>query len=234
MRDTWQVRDFVLIWLSGLAGGLLFGSIGFTISDEWSIVLALAGGMGANLVALAILYRRKTDPGLGLQLEFRDLIYLSLGFGVQLGLAILLEPLARSLMPEGGPAQDVAQELIDPEATSLTKIAIVVAAVMLAPVVEELVFRGVLIKALKERSRQFIVVVTAAVFAGVHLLTLTEPFLVTAVLVIPPLFILGMLLSWMTLRSGRLGPAILTHTGFNAVSALILFIPPEVIESLNR
>lgn len=233
MRNSWAVRDFWLIWLGGLFGGLVAGAVGLAIeSPDWSIALTLAGSLGGNLVVLGILFRRRADPDLGFSLEFGDLAYLALGFGFQIAIAIVMSPLARALFPEGGALQEIPQELADPTSSVVARVAIVAALVFLGPVVEEMVYRGVLLRSLSHRGQWFTILTTAAVFAGVHIVTLTRPILASAAVVLPPLFILGGLLAWLTLHTGRLGPAIFTHTGFNTVTALVLFIPPEVLENL--
>jgi membrane protease YdiL (CAAX protease family) len=102
--------------------------------------------------------------------------------------------------------------------------------VVLAPVTEELAFRGVLIKALGERSRRTLIVVSAAVFSLFHVLGLAaDNLLAAAAVVLPQLFIVGAVLAWVTLRSGRLGPAIFLHSGWNLLAALILLLPPEIL-----
>ena len=232
MRDSWSILDFIFIWLGGLLGGAVLGGIGFLVfSAEWAVILALAGGIGTNLAILWWLYRRKSEPHLGFELEPQDLVYLALGVFLQLAVAVLMLPLAERLFPEGGPPQEIARELADPDTALIVKLAVVVAAVLAAPVVEELIYRGVLLRAVGSRSRVAGIAVTAAVFSAVHIVTLTEPFLATAALVLPPLFFLGVVLAWLTLRSGRLGPAIFTHTGFNLVSALVLFLPLDLLEA---
>ncbi len=232
MRDSWSISDFVLIWLGGLLGGALLGGIGFLVlSTEWSIILALAGGLTANLVTLWWRYRRRSRPRLGFELEPRDLWYLAFGVVLQLGVAFLMLPLAKQLFPEGGPPQEIAQELANPDTALTVRLAVVIAAILVAPLVEELIYRGVLLRALIDRGRIVVVVVTAGVFSLVHIVTLAEPILASAALVLPPLFFLGAVLAWITLKSGRLGPAIFTHTGFNLVSALVLFLPLERLEA---
>ncbi len=222
----------MIIWAAGLAGGLVFGLAGLLISDDWSLILGLVGGLGTQLIVIAILYRRKTHPELGLTLEFKDIPYLVVGAGLQLGFAVLLAPIAERLIPDGGPLQGVPQQLMDPGTPDFMRAAVVLTLVFITPVVEELVYRGVLFQALIERGERFVTIVTAAVFSGVHVVTLTAPLAASAVLVLPPLFLLGLVMARMTFRSGRLGPAIMTHTGFNAVTAFVLMVPAEVLENL--
>ena len=89
-----------------------------------------------------------------------------------------------------------------------------------------------LIAALRHRGDQFAILVSAGVFSAVHIVTLTPPLLASAVLVLPMMFVLGIVLARMAVRSGRLGPSIMTHMGFNALTALLLLVPPETLESL--
>jgi membrane protease YdiL (CAAX protease family) len=55
----------------------------------------------------------------------------------------------------------------------------------------------------------------------------------SAAVVLPPLFVLGLLLAWITQRSGRLGPAIFIHSGWNLLAAFVLLLPPEVLEQMG-
>jgi len=106
----------------------------------------------------------------------------------------------------------------------------VVIAVVIAPVTEELTFRGVLLKSMGNRSRRAIIVVTALVFAAFHVVGLDPAHLLQAsAVVLPQLFIVGVALAWVTLRTNRLGPAIFLHSGFNLLAALVLLIPPEAL-----
>ena len=41
---------------------------------------------------------------------------------------------------------------------------------------------------------------------------------------LPRFFIMGLVLASLTLRRGRLGPAIFTHAGFNLIGVIALFV----------
>lgn len=232
MRESWSVRDFVVIWLSGILGGVLVGGVGLLISLDLSLILSLAGALGCQLLALWIVRRRKTDPNLGLVLEFRDLPYLVLGAGLQLGLAVLLAPLAEILVPDGESIQQLPEELLNQDTAFYVRFTIAAIAVLAGPLIEELTYRGVLLTALRHRGDRFAILASAGVFSIVHIVTLTPPLLASAVLVLPMMFVLGVLLARMTVKSGRLGPSIMTHMGFNALTALLLLVPPQALESL--
>jgi membrane protease YdiL (CAAX protease family) len=55
----------------------------------------------------------------------------------------------------------------------------------------------------------------------------------SAVVVLPPIFLLGLVLGWLTQRSGRLGPAIFLHSGWNLLAAFVLLLPPEFLEQVS-
>jgi membrane protease YdiL (CAAX protease family) len=77
-------------------------------------------------------------------------------------------------------------------------------------------------------------VVTSLVFALFHLLGLDPNRLVqAAAVVLPQLFIVGLVLAWVTLRTKRLGPAIFIHSGFNLLAAVVLLVPPDLLEQIE-
>ncbi len=230
MRDKWKVWDFATIWITGILSGSVIGAAALLLlDDQFALVLATGGTMVGQLAAFGWLYRRRVESRIGFDLTWSDLWYLPLGFALEVGLIVLLAPLAQVLLPEQAPVQDLTRALTDPDLRDWVRSAIVLVAVVVGPLVEEILYRGVLLRSLMHKSRRFVIVVTAAVFSLVHVVTLTEPYLATAALVLPPIFVLALVLAWLTLRHDRLGPAIFTHTGFNAVAALVLFIPPEML-----
>ena len=92
---------------------------------------------------------------------------------------------------------------------------LIVVAVIGAPIVEELVYRGLLQGALGRTLRQWrgwlAVVLAAALFALVHFLPVEYP----------GLFLIGLVVGVCALRTGRLGMGILTHAAFNAAALVV-------------
>jgi membrane protease YdiL (CAAX protease family) len=96
----------------------------------------------------------------------------------------------------------------------------VIGAVILAPVVEELLFRGVLLRALLRRVAPVTAVLASAViFALVHYVgdPHTLPFL-------PALTGLGVVLAVVALRSGDLSTSIFIHAGFNLTTTILFLV----------
>jgi membrane protease YdiL (CAAX protease family) len=101
------------------------------------------------------------------------------------------------------------------------------AAVVAAPVVEEVVFRGVILPALVPRlGRVFAVVAQAVVFGAVHV----DPTGSAGVGLVVVLSAVGAVFGAATLITGRLWPAIIGHALFNGVVlAVVLIAGPEVL-----
>jgi hypothetical protein len=82
------------------------------------------------------------------------------------------------------------------------------AGIVVAPVVEELFFRGFVFAGLRERYGWVTAaLVSSALFAAIHL----QP------LAIPPVFIMGTIFAILYQRSGSIWPAILMHLATNAL-----------------
>jgi membrane protease YdiL (CAAX protease family) len=89
----------------------------------------------------------------------------------------------------------------------------------IGPLVEELLFRGVLLSALLRRLRTaWAVLASAVLFALVHL-----PELHWLWYALPNLALLGVALAWLRLRSGSLWPAVIAHACNNLLAMVALF-----------
>jgi membrane protease YdiL (CAAX protease family) len=85
--------------------------------------------------------------------------------------------------------------------------------VVMAPLVEELYFRGMVLGALERRLAPVpAVVISAGVFALAHLQGAQ----------FPALLMFGLIAGALRVRTGRLAPAVLAHVGFNAWTAFVL------------
>ena len=231
--SPWSVVDFVLIWLGGLLASSVFFAVGIALGLEdrgTLLILGLAGQYTGWLGSFWLL-RRKRTQSVGFDVQPGDVLYLGIGLLLPIVIGVVISPLARLLFPDGGPPQEVTEALAEIE-TPIAKMLSVLAAVVLTPITEELLHRGVLLKSIAHRSRRFVMVVTAAVFVLIHVTGLdSERPLASAAVVLPPIFLLGLVLAWVTLRRERLGPAIFIHSGWNLLAVLVLFLPQELLES---
>ena len=113
-----------------------------------------------------------------------------------------------------GPARD----LVD-KASGGGILLLFLAVVVGAPIVEELFFRGLTLRALEARMRPRIaLVVSALVFGAVHLQLLQFPALVA----------IGLVCGWLAQRDGRIGRAIWAHVGFNGLTVALLLLQTPI------
>ena len=233
MRKTWSILDFILIVVGGIIGVMVAVAVGVVIEDDdLFVVLGLAGQNVGHLVTFWLLSRTKEDPDVGFDIQPTDPLYIGAGLALQFGLVLLFFPLAERLFPDGGSAQEISDTLLGLD-NQATRVGAALILVVLAPVTEEIMFRGVLMKTFKTSRKWIPIVVTALVFSAFHLAGLSpDRYLEAVAIVIPQLFIAGIVLAWLTLRTGRLGPAIFTHSGFNLLAAIALLLPSDYLDSL--
>jgi hypothetical protein len=105
--------------------------------------------------------------------------------------------------------------------TGLAVPLVFVAVGLLAPVAEELVFRGALLRSLLRRTTPgWAVFVSAAVFGLVHF---GDPSVGT-LMAFPAIFSLGLVSGYQAVKTGDLSHSIMLHLGFNIVSLLDLLM----------
>ncbi len=114
-------------------------------------------------------------------------------------------------------AHDMLNMLLDSESTT-AKALIICSAVLVAPVLEEMIFRGlfqsVLVEWLGQSMRWGVVLITSTVFALIHMDVVPIPAVVG-------LFVFGIVLGWLYERTGSLWPSILVHVGFNSFNIIV-------------
>ncbi len=88
---------------------------------------------------------------------------------------------------------------------------------LFAPLVEELLFRGLLLRSLlRKTTPAWAVAISAVVFAAAHLL---DPSTAT---LMAPLLLLATISAIRAVRTGNLSQSIMLHVGFNLLSAILL------------
>ena len=229
---VWTYPDVLGLFFGGLAGSVFLIVIATALNGaELSSVpqlIAAATGQAAAIVGI-LAYMSKTrgtaswDLDFGLRFKASDLLGILYGFGLQIAVLLLVQvPLAWLLSIEDPPEQDVS--LIAGEASSLVaKVAVFIVLVILAPLTEELVYRGVLLSRLRRGfSKHAAVAISALVFSGIHLV---DP---SAAFVVPGLFVIGLVLGYQALHTDRIGLAITTHAGVNLLAAIAILADLDV------
>ena len=224
----WGLGDAAAGFLVGLVLSATLASLwlGATGQEE----LSLGGqavselGLWAGLVGTVVLASKRKGTGrldedFGFAGRWTDV-----GLGVVAGFlsqVVLLPAVAFALRPFVG-EPDVsgpAKELFD-KASGISSAVLVLFVVVGAPVVEELFFRGLLLRALERRvGTAGAVVLSSVLFGMAH----PQPLPAKALaLVMISLAALGAVLAVLAVRTRRLGAPIVAHAAFNAWTAIEL------------
>jgi membrane protease YdiL (CAAX protease family) len=227
----WGLGDFTWVWLVTIVGQIILGVVvivargganlapGHTYQTDAIDIAVITAGSALLTVGLLRAFvaprgrgRLRTD--FGLTVRVGDWPWLLAGLGLQavaLGMAVLIEAVAGS-----EPKQEVVKAL--QHSGTAAKLLGAIAVVAFAPVAEELLFRGVLLRGLLRRySAPVAVVAGGLVFAVVHLV---DP---SAAPLLAPLAMVGIVSGVVAVRTGDLSRSILLHAGFNLLSAVLLF-----------
>ncbi|TVR23879.1 MAG: CPBP family intramembrane metalloprotease [Nitriliruptor sp.] len=139
----------------------------------------------------------------------------AIGLATGVGVAIISFTLNAIVVLLAGVEDPVEQQLLqDALAGGLPLALVALLAVVVAPLVEEVIFRGVLFRALADRINLPVgLVLSSAVFALIHIeVVLSQPFALVG------LFTVGFLLALAYYLTGNLMVAVLGHAVFNAIS----------------
>jgi len=232
-EPRFTIGDVLLVVLAGFLTALvatfaLAAAGDGDIDIVMSVVVLLPAQYVGQLAVIAwIVRRRRTTFAAGLRFDIQpgDLFYTLTGLALQFVIALLFFPLYELAgLDESG--QTIVDVAADTELPLIALIVLSLTAAVAAPVIEELTYRGILVRSLARRmSTRATILVSSLVFASAHILSvdLTDPrWLVQFGILIPQLFLVAVPLAWLTLKHDRLGPAIFTHAGFNLW--LVIFV----------
>ena len=193
-------------------------------SLEPSTAKVLASLLGVQTVSLVLVRRflRAHNMNWNEAFDFRSgwqralllgaglaLFFLPLGWGLQLGSGLLMQQL--HMQPR---EQEAVELLRDPEALA-SRCVLGAAAILIAPVVEEMLFRGILYPAIRRAGWPRLAWWGSAIaFGAVHLNVAT----------FVPLTALALLLTWLYESTGNLLAPIAAHSVFNAMNFALLWM----------
>jgi len=231
-RVRWGLPDVAIAWVVGIVGS----AMALPLADpdvstaKQPVEFIVAAVLLQNLAIAATLWAFSRFKGqgslrrdFGLDWPLRTMRarlvagWLALGVVLQFAASILLLPINR-IADLDESAQEVGR--VVERANGLELVLILAGVVVVAPVVEELLFRGALLRALQRRfSIAAAVFTSAAIFAGVHVLgdPGSYPYL-------PAWLLLGLVSGWAAARTGNLSRSILLHMGFNLIAAVLLAV----------
>ncbi len=227
-RIRWGLPDAFLVWL---AAGLLGILTQIPVADQdfadvdplYKFGILLPGQQIPVLLGLVLVSRLKGWGSLrgdfGLELRRDDARSFWVGPALQVAFWIMLVPLSFF----GGKIEQ--QQLIEDMERSGSVLAMALftlGAVVMAPLVEETLYRGLLLRSLLRRfGAGTAVFVSASIFAGVHLLG--DPNTLRSM---PALAALGVVLGVVATRTGSLSRPILIHAGFNLTTVVLVVLSP--------
>ena len=154
--------------------------------------------------------------------------------GMGLGIGLVVVPAALLILNvvslpivkliNASPEKQTVVTVIEKTVEPAKRIWFALAAILLAPAVEETMFRGIMYPYLKQRvGVAMAVTLTSVLFAAIHL----------NVLIAIPLVFLGCVLTWLYERTDSLLAPIVTHAVFNATNFLMLVYQNELARLFN-
>jgi membrane protease YdiL (CAAX protease family) len=226
----WGIGDVIAAFSVGIAVSLVAGV--FVVDPDHpnrptALIVLICAQNFAIIAWLAMVARRKGTGSLrsdfGLELVrpatawISDLPWLFVGVGLQL---VALIPIGVLETIYGHTAKQDVVKTAD-HATGWQVPVLALTIVLLAPLTEELLFRGALLRSLLRKvAPATAVLVSAVVFGLVH--ALGDPSIGT-VIALPAIILLGVVSGYQAARTGNLSRSILLHVGFNALSVVFLF-----------
>ncbi|HEY5881047.1 MAG TPA: CPBP family intramembrane glutamic endopeptidase [Nakamurella sp.] len=242
-RSPWTFVDV----FAGLGAVLLFGTVlgavvritGPDLGSAALVVSALPVWIG--LLGTAVWACRRHGTGSLVQdlaLRIRP-IDLAIGLGAGLGLRFVIGIWAVICTRlTGQQPESNLQEVLGGRGLGAGAWLVInmLAIALVGPLIEEIFFRGVglrgalagLLRRSNSRPRladprrraRIAIAATALMFALLHVSEVNDA--ISALVLLPGLFCAGAVLGWLTIRTGRLGPAVVTHVVFNAVAVVAL------------
>jgi len=225
-RIRWGIPDALVAWVVGFVASMpaLAGlEAGATIGPARTALAVVLQNCGI-VAALWLISYLKGQGSLARDFGFpepRSFVpsvvgtWLALGVAGSIAVNVVLIPIQR-LGDIDQNAQEVARTVRHAHGAAL--VALFVAIVVVAPLVEELLFRGVLLRALQRRATTPVAVFGSAfLFAVAHVAGGAD-----AYALVPGLFLLGLASGVVAVRSGNLTRSVLLHMGFNLLSAVVL------------
>ncbi|HZL43782.1 MAG TPA: CPBP family intramembrane glutamic endopeptidase [Verrucomicrobiae bacterium] len=228
----WELENFgkkALVLLVCFYGGLTLtwwslrwhGHAAEAEGSPLEVLIAVLAFHGAALVLVhSFLREHQTTWASAFGFNYR------LGFALLLGLgiAVVFVPLGWGLQDAtarvfthfhvNAPEQQAVQVLRESHSVG-NRLLLAISAILIAPVAEEILFRGVLYPAIKQRGfPQLAFWGTSILFGAIH-------FNVATLL---PLIVLSLMLTWLYERAGNLLAPITAHIFFNALNFAAVFV----------
>lgn len=242
VRAPWSATFaiFVIVidyYVSQIAGGILVGlypvilrwsstqSDGWLNNSVWAQFLYVLFTESITILILWLFGRRykkgvKRAIGLARKPRLKDIGFALVGLGVYFGLYMIVFGVIDSIISVNtSQEQDVGFSGVHGSALILTFISLVV----LPPIVEEIMFRGVLYSGLRKKLTPMLAAIaTSLLFAAPHLLTGKGSDLLWIAAI--DTFSLSLVLCYLREKTGALYSGMFVHAAKNAIAFVALFI----------
>jgi membrane protease YdiL (CAAX protease family) len=215
----WGLGDAAVGWVLAVLAAIVAVSMVAPSNGKVTLGALAAGqvGLWAGLVGTVIYSTRAKGSGslvedFGFRFELPDV-----GLGLIAGVLcqLVLVPAIYIPLQWAIGRQDIAKPAkeLAHQAHGAAYIGFAIAVAVMAPVIEELFFRGLVLRSLERRfGTAWAVVGSSVAFGGAHL----------QLVQLPALIAVGLVFGILRVRSGRLGPGIVAHAAFNAVAVVAL------------
>ena len=233
---VYAVVGFLVGQLGALILGLIAGAIAgktsaqmqaiatASVPPEWYVVSTLlglwVGFFGAPWLASRTQGTRNFVRDLGVRFRLIDLVGIAIGIGGQILVALMYAPFQHDIHDFNGPSQKLTGA-----AHGGGFVVIAIATVAFAPAMEELFFRGLLLKALVRLMTPFRAAGGARA-AGVVLAVIIDGLLFGLAhgewIQLAGLAVFGTILAAVSYRTGRLGMNMVAHATFNLVAIVAI------------
>jgi membrane protease YdiL (CAAX protease family) len=209
--------------IGGVGAAIIVGAAGYSNqnSDDWPLWLTALTflPLWAGLLGALVVVSQRWGTG-SFRSDFRlkvkpsdALVGIPVGVVCQLVFVQLLYDALSSVFNQDDVKQ-AAKSLTD-RAEGWGVVLLVLTVAIGAPIVEELFFRGLVLRAFSSRLGDGLAIAASALlFALAHF----QP------LQFPGLLVFGVVVGYVAHRAGRLGPAIFTHMGFNGTTVVVLLL----------
>jgi len=182
------------------------------------LIAVLQVPLWVGLVGVVVIVSRRFGTGslkkdYGFRFRTSDLLGLPIGVVVQLVFVPLLYRLL-SIVVDTSSVSDPAERLTD-RAEGVGVALLVVLVVVGAPIIEELFFRGLLLRSIQARWSDSLALVASSILFGLAHFELLQ---------LPALVMFGLVAGYCAQRTGRLGMSIWAHAGFNATTVAFLLL----------
>ena len=222
-EQQWGIRHVVLGWLLGqvsvilalVAIGLIDQNINLDDpSLEITAILQAALWVGTLGIPLWLYYTKGISwKQFGWGFKKSDVFQgLLIGLGTQIAGGLLYLPLL--VIFDDIDVSEPARELVD-KATGFGIFLLFLVVVVGAPVVEEIFFRGLTLKAFEKKMGSRSAAIVSSLFFAIAHLQLVQ---------FPALLLFGLVAVYLVRKHNRLGRAVWAHVGFNATTVIALLL----------